>query len=151
MDKGFVSYVLVFTLLMAAAVAFSNVDGITPAIAHAEADLAVGTTTVQAVEQGASWLLKLTVGAVVTGIAAAAFTEFRRAYKTWQRNSKRKRWQAGPNAQWKQGEQLPKLRREDLLLLALSGRMPAEDVRNSPRRGMIRARDEEKEAELEMP
>lgn len=151
MDKGFMAYLLVFVLLIAAAVTFSSVDQITPAAAQARADLAVGATTVQAVEQGASLLLKLTLGAVVTGVAAAAFAEFRKWYATWKRNSLRKRWQGGPNAQWKQTPQaLPKLTREDLMLLALSGRTPADMSRISPRRGMSRAQDEEEEV-LEMP
>jgi hypothetical protein len=112
----------------------------------------MGATTYQTVEQGMSLLLKLSLGAVVTGIAAAAFAEAHKAYKTWQRNSMRKRWAGGPNAQWKgQPQALPKLRREDLMLLALSGRMPADSLRPSPKRGVNRAQDEEEEVELEMP
>lgn len=157
MDKGFAAYLLVFVLLIVLAVGFSSMDGITPTVAQAQAEMAVGTSTVQAVETGASWLLKLTLGAAVTGVAAAAFAEARKAYKTWQRNSKRKRWQAGPNAQWKHTPQVPKLTREDVMLLALSGRTPADGLRTSPRRGMIprdginRAREEEEDVELEMP
>lgn len=153
MDKGFTGYLLVFVLLIVAAVAFSSVDQITPTIAQANADLAVGANTVQAVEQGMSLLLKLSLGAVVTGIAAAAFAETRKAYKTWQRNSMRKRWQAGPNAHWKgqNAPQLPKLTREDVLLMALSGRRLDAGQRYSPRRGVNRARDEEEDVELEMP
>lgn len=154
MDKGFVGYLLVFVLLIGAAVAFSSVDQITPTIAQANADLAVGANTVQAVEQGISLLLKLTLGAMVTGVAAAAFAEARKAYKAWQRNSQAKRWAGGPNAQWKgQRNQpaIPKLTREDVLLMALSGRRLDEGQRFSPRRGMSRAQDEEEDVELEMP
>lgn len=152
MDKGFVAYMLVFVLLIVAAVAFSSVDQITPAIAQAEAEHAMGATTYQAAEQGVSLLLKLSLGAVVTGIAAAAFAEARKAYKTWQRNSRAKRWAGGPNAQWKgQPQALPKLKREDLMLLALSGRVPADELRPSPRRGVNRAQGEEEDVELEMP
>lgn len=151
MDKGLGVYLLVFVVLIAAALVFSSVDQITPTIAQANADLAVGANTVKAVEQGMSLLLKLSLGAVVTGIAAAAFTEARKAYKTWQRNSRAKRWVSGPNAQWKgQPQALPKLRREDLMLLALSGRMSPDALQTSPRRGMSRAQDDE-EVELEMP
>lgn len=152
MDKGFFAYLLVFVLLIVAAVAFSSVDQITPAIAQAEAEHAMGATTYQTVEQGMSLLLKLSLGAVVTGIAAAAFAEFRKAYKTWQRNSRAKRWAGGPNAQWKgQPQALPKLRREDLMLLALSGRMPPDAAQPGSRRGTMRAQGEEDEVELEMP
>jgi len=152
MDRGFAAYMLVFVLLIVAAVAFSSVDQITPTIAQAQAEMAIGTNTVQVVEQGMSLLLKLSLGAVVTGIAAAVFAEARKAYKTWQRNSMRKRWAGGPNAQWKgQPQALPKLRREDLMLLALSGRMPPDAVQPGSRRGMTRAQDAEEEVNLEMP
>lgn len=152
MDKGFVGYLLIFILLIFVAMAFSSVDQITPTIAQAEVEMKAGTTTVQAVEHGVSLLLKLTLGAVVTGIAAAAFAEARKAYKTWQRNSRARRWASGPNAQWKQtGPSVPKLTREDVLLLALTGKMPADGLRPSLRRGMMRARDEDDDVELEMP
>lgn len=152
MDKGFVVYLLAFVLLIGAAITFSSVDQITPTIAQAQAEKALGATTYQAAEQGASLLVKLLIGGVVAGVAGAAFAEARKAYKTWQRNSKRKRWQGGPNAQWKgQSPSMPKLTREDVMLLALSGRKLDEGQRPSPRRGVIRARDDEDEAELEMP
>lgn len=152
MDKGFIVYLLAFVLLIGAAVAFSSLDQITPTIAQAEAEHALGATTYQAVEQGASLLVKLLIGGVVAGVAGAAFAEARKAYKTWQMNSRRKRWTSGPNAQWKgQSSSMPKLTREDVMLLALSGRTPADMLKNSPRRGVIRARDEGEEAELEMP
>lgn len=153
MDKGFAGYMLIFMLLIVAALAFSSVDQITPTIAQAQAEQAMGVNAYATVEKGASLLLKLTLGAVVTGIAAAAFAEARKAYKTWQRNSRAKRWAGGPNAQWKgqKSPSVPKLTREDVMLLALSGRTPADSLRNSPRRGPMRARDEEEDVELEMP
>lgn len=152
MDKGFVGYILIFLLLSAAAVAFAGVDQITPTIAQAQAEQAMGATTYQAVEGGASLLVKLLIGGVVAGVAGAAFAEFRKWYATWKRNSKRKRWQGGPNAQWKgQSPSMPKLTRDDLMLLALSGQKLDEGQRPSPRRGAIRAQDEEEDAELEMP
>lgn len=152
MDKGFIAYMLVFVLLIGAAVTFSSMDQITPTIAQAQAEHALGSTTYQSVEKGASLLLKLTLGAVVTGIAAAAFAEARKAYKMWQRNSRAKRWASGPNAQWRNQQQaLPKLRREDLMLLALSGRIPADGLRSNLRRGVNRAQEEEVETRLEMP
>lgn len=154
MDKGFFAYLLVFVLLIVAAVAFSSVDQITPTIAQAKAEHAMGATTYQAAEQGVSLLLKLSLGAVVTGIAAAAFAEARKAYKTWQRNSRAKRWAGGPNAQWKgqKAPSVPKLTREDVMLLALSGRgVPADSLRPSPRRGMSRSQNEEEDVDLEMP
>jgi citrate lyase gamma subunit len=152
-DKGFFVYMLVFALLIGAAVTFGNMDQITPTIAQAQAEMAIGTSTVQVAEKGASVLLKLLLGATITGVAAAAFGEARKAYKTWQRNSRRGRWTGGPNAQWRQQPQeaLPKLRREDLMLLALTGKLPANQSGASPRRGANRAQDEEEKVELEMP
>lgn len=152
MNKEFFGFILVFVLLSAAAVTFGNLDQITPNVAQAQAEMAVGEPAVQVISQGASMLVKWLLGAVVAGVAAAVFSEARKAYKTWQRNSRVRRWASGPNAQWKQPQsQLPKLRREDLMLLALSGRLPADAVQAGPRRGTTRARDEEEEVELEMP
>ena len=151
MDKNFIGFMLVFALVIAASLAFANTDQITPVVAEAQADAAIGAPTVQVVEQGASLILKLLVGATVAGIAAAVFAEVRKAYKTWQRNSLRKRWTTGPNAQWRQQQPMPKLRREDLMLLALSGRLPADSLRTSPRRGSMRVQDEEQDIDLEMP
>lgn len=154
MDKGFFGYLLVFVLLIAAAVAFSSVDQITPTIAQAQAEHAVGTNVYATAEKGASLLLKLLMGATVTGVAAAVFAEARKAYRTWQRNSQAKRWAGGPNAQWKgqKAPSVPKLTREDVLLLALSGRgVPADSLRPSQRRGMSRVQNEEEDVDLEMP
>lgn len=153
MDKGFAGYMLAFVVLIFAAIIFSSVDQITPTIAQAQAEQAMGVNAYATVEKGASLLLKLLVGATVTGVAAAAFAEARKAYKTWQRSSQTKRWAGGPNAQWKgqKSPSVPKLTREDVMLLALSGRVPADSLRNSPRRGMKRAQDEEEDIELEMP
>jgi hypothetical protein len=153
MDKGFITYMLIFLLLISAAVTLSSIDQITPTIAQAQAEMTIGTSTVQVVEKGMSLLLKLMLGAVVAGVAGAAYAEARKAYKTWQRNSMRRRWVSGPNAQWRgqKAPSMPKLTREDILLMALAGRTPADGLRPSPRRGMSRVQDDEEEVELEMP
>jgi hypothetical protein len=153
MDRNnisFIGFILIFLLLIAAALAFANTDQITPAVAQAEAEITVGANTVQVVQKSASFILKLFVGASAAGVAAAAFAEAHKAYKMWKRNSLKKRWVPGPNAQWKQ-PQLPKLRREDLMLLALSGKLPADNLRPNPKRGSIRVQDGEQNTDLEMP
>jgi hypothetical protein len=137
---------------MAAAVVFGNIDQITLNVAQAQAEMAVGTNTVQVIEKGAGWLVKLLIGGMVTGVAVAVYADVRKAIKTWQRNSRVRRWAAGPNAQWQPSQnQLPKLRREDLMLLALTGRMPSDNPRPSPTRGSMRVQDDEEEVNLEMP
>ena len=154
MDRNnisFIGFILIFFLLIMAALTFANTDQITPAVAQAEAEMTVGANTVQAVQKSASFILKLLMGTSAAGIAAAVFAEARKAYKAWKRNSQRRRWTPGPNAQWKQQQQLPKLRREDLMLLALSGKLPTESLRSSPRRGSMRVSDDEQETDLEMP
>jgi hypothetical protein len=63
------------------------------------------------------------LGAIGTGIGIALFGEARKSYRLWQRQSQAGRWQPGPNAQWRQPA-APKLSKQDMLLLALSGRLP---------------------------
>ena len=154
MDRNnisFIGFILIFFLLIMAALTFANTDQITPAVAQAEAEMTVGANTTQVIQKSASFILKLLMGASAAGVAAAVFAEARKAYKAWKRNSQTRRWTPGPNAQWKQQQQLPKLRREDLMLLALSGKLPTESLRSSPRRGSMRVSDDEQETDLEMP
>src|SRR3990172_2538094 len=140
MNKGLLFYFLVFVGLIGAGLYQANSDEIMPTIVRAQADIAMGEGPVQVIEKGASLILKLLAGAMFAGIAAAVFSEGRKIYKTWMRNGQLKRWQGGPNAQWKQPTQAqqPKLRREDLMLLALSGRVPTENLRNNSRLGVKR-------------
>lgn len=148
MDRGFVGFILVFLVLIFAAVTFSSTDQITPTVAEAQ----VGSGTMAVVSEGFSLLGKLLLGGAAAGVAGAVFTEARRAYKTWQRNSRTKRWMPGPNARWQGPQtQMPKLRREDLMLLALAGRNPPEAGRTRQRGGPMRVSDDEKDVELEMP
>jgi len=150
MNKGMLGYLLIFGLLIAASLVFANTDQITPTIAQAQAEISMGPGTVQAVKKGASWIMTLLTGATFAGIAAAVFSEVRKVYKTWMRNSQTRRWQGGPNAQFKQSTPAqPKLRREDLMLLALSGRVPPGMMRTSPRLGKMRAHVEDDDIDLE--
>jgi len=125
MDKGLIAFSLVFVLLIGASIYQGNADQITPNVAQAQADLSIGAAPVQVIEKGAAWILKLLVGATVTGVAAAAFTEFRKFYKTWQRSVQMKRWQSGPNANWQpQAPRTPSLSKADLFTLLLANKAP---------------------------
>ncbi len=133
MNKGMVGYIVVFLLLIIGTTIWASYDSITPAVAQAQAEISVGAAPVQVMQKGASWILKLLAGATFTGIAAAAFSEVKKAYRAWQRNSEMKRWTSGPNAQWRQQQNttsMPRLKREDLMLLALmQGRVPSQAMR----------------------
>ncbi|MFZ5856750.1 MAG: hypothetical protein ACOYZ6_07965 [Chloroflexota bacterium] len=137
--KGLVGFLVVFALLIVAGIAISNVDGITPLVAEAQAGISIGTNAMLTLEKGAAILLKLLIGATVAGVTAAVFTEVRKAYSLWKRNARTGRWQAGPNANWQTKPPTePKLRREDLMLLALTGRYPVDKLAGRPRVGRMR-------------
>lgn len=140
---------MVFVMLIGASVYQGNEDQITPNIARAQADMAIGTAPVQVLEKGASWLLKLIGGATFTGILAFVFTESRKIYQLWKRNSMMKRWQGGPNGQWQtaQPKELRLTPMEKMMLL-LAGRQP-ENTRINPMPGMSRPSTEEDGIELE--
>ncbi|RJP51160.1 MAG: hypothetical protein C4583_09225 [Anaerolineaceae bacterium] len=147
--KGLIVFIAVFVLLAVAGIGLSKVDEITPIVAEAQAGAAIGTGTVLALEQGVSILLKLLIGAVVTGVAAAVFTEARKAYALWKRNARTGRWQGGPNAKWQtKAPAEPKLRREDLMLLALSGQYPAEKLAGRPRVSRMRTESDEEALDI---
>ena len=132
MDKGLIYFVLIFAMLIGASIYQGNTDQITPNVARAQADLAIGAAPVQVIEKGATWVLKLLAGATFTGMIAFAFTESKKIYKTWMRNSQMKRWQPGPNAQWQQQPKSPSLSRTDLLMLALAGKLPDQNRIKAP-------------------
>jgi hypothetical protein len=149
MDKGLIFFVLVFLLLIGASMYMGNADTIAPTVAQARADLVIGETPVQVIKAGAAWAVKLLLGAVFTGIAAAAFTEIRKAYKVWKRNGTMRRWQSGPNAQWQQSTpRTPTLSKADLFTMLLAGRLP-ENNRIKTQLGTMRTADEEEEIGLE--
>ena len=145
-EKGLIVFVIVFFLLAAAGWSIANMNQITPIVAEAQAGAAIGGTTVIALEKGASLLLKLLVGAIVTGFAAAVFTEARKAYALWKRSARAGRWTGGPNANFQKQPAEPKLRREDLMLLALGGKYP---VRTASRPTVGRTRGEPSDDDLD--
>jgi len=134
-SSGFLAFVVVFILLIAAGVALASYDSITPTVAEAQAGLAIGTTTVVTLEKGAALALQLLIGAVVAGVATAMFAEARLAYRTWKRSARTGRWQGGPNAQWQnqRSPAEPRLTRQDLMFLALAGKYPPNKLVNKSR------------------
>ncbi len=131
--SGLLAFLVLFIVIAAAAFGLANFDGITPAVAQAEAGVAIGATTTMALEQVAALVLKLLLGATVTGVALAVFAEVRKAYRAWKRNAQMGRWQGGPNAHYQRQAAEPRLTRQDLMLLALAGRYPADKAAARPR------------------
>jgi hypothetical protein len=149
MNKEMIGFVLVFVLLIGAGIYQGNADQITPNVAQAQADMAIGAGPVQVLEKGASWVLKLIGGAMFTGILAFVYTESRKAYKLWKRNSTMKRWQSGPNANsQQQSPRTPTLSKADLFTMLLAGKLP-ENNRINPRVNMNRVATEDDDIELE--
>jgi hypothetical protein len=103
---------------------FGNYDPITTAVPQAQTAMTIGTTATNWLETGMTWLVNLAIGSVCAGFGLAAFHEAHKAYKLWKRNAQAGRWQAGPNANYSRQTQSPKLSKQDMLLLALSGRLP---------------------------
>jgi len=151
MNKEMIGFIVVFVLLIGASVFQGNADTIAPTVAQAQADLAIGETPVQVIKASLALGLKLSLGAIFTGIAAACFTEIRKAYKVWKRNGTMKRWQSGPNAQWQQAPRTPTLSKADLFTMLLAGRLP-ENNRIKPQLGTNRgtSSDEDESVWLEI-
>jgi len=148
--KGMFAYLMIFLVLITAITIWGNYDTITPAVAQAQADMSIGAGPVQVIEKGASWLLKLVAGATFAGIFAVVLSEGRKIYKAWMRSSHTRRWLPGPNAQYRQqsSQQMPKLSRTDLMLMALIGRSPNQG--SLPKMGSVRNQsDSDDEIDLE--
>ena len=151
MNKGFALYMLVFIGLILASIAYSSADPISPTIAEARGDLAVGAGVFRALETGVSLLIKLTIGGIVTSVLVVAAREGWKRYKTWDRGERSRRWNPGPNARWQTGggtNPMPRLKREDLMLMALMNRnMPTNGA--MPRMSANRAPVDDESIELE--
>ena len=121
--KSLAIFIIIFLVLIAAGIGLANQNQIMPIVAEAEAGAAIGTGSVIALEKGVALLLKLLLGATVAGVAAAVFAETKKAYRAWKKSAQAGRWQAGPGAKWQTKQTVePKLTRQDLMLLALSGK-----------------------------
>lgn len=146
-DNGLIIFFVVFVVIIAASIGLSNYDQITPAVAEAQASMSFGATTTIFLEKVASIGLKLFAGAAAAGFGAAAFSEARKAYGAYKRNAQMGRWKTGPNAYWGKQSTAPTLKKEDLMLLALMGRYPADKLTNKP---PSHARDEKPGDELDI-
>jgi len=120
--KSALPFLLVFAVLILAAWGYASYDPITPAILEARAEMTAGPVLVDVVNQGLSVLAKLIGAAGVAGVLAFVWKEIVKRRELWWRENTTRRWRGGPNAQWRPQPSVPKLKREDLMLLALSGK-----------------------------
>lgn len=123
-NSGLLLFTALFVLLIATANLLGNYDPIVSSVPKAQAAMVIGAQATDWVEYGLRWIIGLALGATFTGFGVAAFGEARKAYRLWKRSAQAGRWQSGPNAQWQKQPQNPKLSRQDMILLALSGRLP---------------------------
>jgi hypothetical protein len=123
-ETGLIVFSVLIVIVVIAATMLGNYDPITSATARGEMQLALGHNLTAGMDAALGWLVKIAVGCIFTGIGIAAFNEFKKAYGLWKRNAQAGRWQPGPNANFQRQPTGAKLSRQDLLLLALSGRLP---------------------------
>jgi hypothetical protein len=130
MEKyGLAGFIFIFGLIVIAAVGLGNSDQIAPAVARAQIGMAVGEPAAEAFTGGAALVVRLLIGGVAAGVASAVFVEARKGYRLWKRQAQSGRgWKSGPNAQWQKQPSQPQLSRQDLMLLALSGKYPIEKL-----------------------
>jgi uncharacterized membrane protein YdcZ (DUF606 family) len=151
-NNGLFVFLLVFLLIVLAGIGLANQNQIMPAVAQAEASASIGTETFLVMEKGVALLLKFLVGAIVAGVAAAAFGETKKAYNAWKKSAQTGRWQGGPNARWQttapKAPSEPRLTRQDLMLLALSGKYPA--ASGTPKLNLRKTRSEASDEELDV-
>jgi hypothetical protein len=137
MNKGFVGFVIAISLLVMIAVVLGNSDPITPTIVEARSETSVGVTTMNVLNQGLAFLAKLLAGATIAGTLSFVWIQGGKLYRRWWSEKLTRRWKPGPNAQYQQqGSKLPRLTREDLMLMMLGnqGRAPGlRQARQVPR------------------
>jgi hypothetical protein len=113
-----------FLALIAAVNLLGSYDPITPAVPQAQTAMMIGGQATSWLGASLKWIFGLTLGAIGTGIGWAMFGEARKACRLWQRQAQAGRWNGGPNANWQRQPSTPRLSKQDMLLLALSGRLP---------------------------
>ena len=149
--KQMIGYLMAFGLLVAASIVYSSADPIAPTIAEAKGGLVMGAGVFGALEAGVSLLIKLTIGGIVTSVLVVAAREGWRRYRLWDRNERMRRWNPGPNARWQRDgapNPMPRLKREDLMLMALLGRnMPTNGT--LPRMSANRTQAQDESIDLE--
>jgi hypothetical protein len=137
MNKGFIGFIAALTLLVVMAVILGNLDPITPAIVEARSETSVGVVTMDVLDQGLAFITKLLMGATIAGVLSFIWFQGGKLYRRWWSEKLTRRWKPGPNAQFQQqSPKLPKLTREDIMLMMLGnqGRMPViRQTRHIPR------------------
>jgi hypothetical protein len=120
MNKGFITFVGAIVLIALIAVFLGNSDPITPAIVEARAATSIGVTNMNVLDQGLAFFMKLLTGATVAGIVSAVLWHGNKLYRKWWIGQQTRRWKPGPNANYQQqAPKLPKLTREDIMLMML--------------------------------
>ena len=148
MNKGFTGFVMAITLLVALAVVLGQADPITPAIVEARAETTVGVTTMDVLDQGLAFLARLLMGATIVGILTFVWVQGGKIYRRWWSEKLTRRWKPGPNAYYQQqGPKLPRLTREDLMLMMLGNQGHGPGARQARR---IPRMDQEADHEIDI-
>ena len=148
MNKGFIGFVGAILLLVVIAVTLGSADPITPAIVEARANTSIGPTTMSIFSQGLALLGKLIMGATIAGALSFVWIQGGKVYRRWWSEKLTRRWKPGPNAQFQQqGPKLPKLTREDLMLMMLGNQARVPGIRK-PR--YVHRSDQEVDNELDI-
>ncbi len=132
MNKGFVGFVIALMLLVVIAVILGNSDPISPAIVEARSETSVGVVTMDVLNQGLAFITKLLTGATIAGILSFAWVQGGKLYRRWWSETLTRRWKPGPNAQYQQqGPKIPRLTREDILLMMLGNQGHVPGIRQT--------------------
>ena len=132
MNKGFTGFVMAITLLVALAVILGNADPITPAVVEARSETSVGVVAMDVFNQSLALVAKLLMGATIAGILSFAWIQGGKIYRRWWSEKLTRRWKPGPNAQYQQqGPKLPRLTREDLMLMMLGNQGHGPGIRRA--------------------
>ena len=132
MNKGFVGFVAAITLLVVIAVTLGNSDPITPAIVEARSETSVGVVTMDVLDQSLAFITKLLTGAMIAGFLSFAWIQGGKLYRRWWSEKLTRRWKPGPNAQFQQqGPKIPRLTREDVMLMMLGNQGRAPGIRQT--------------------
>jgi len=125
MDKGFVGFMLVFLLLALSGIALGHWNSIPATVAAADVKGATGPWEALALNKVLSIIVRFLFTAVFSGIMLLVFTEGKKAYSLWKKDSMTRRWKPGPNANWKPPQQTgSRLTKNDLMFMSLLGQVP---------------------------
>ncbi len=123
-DGMLIIFVLLIMAVVGIAFVLGDSDSITPVVVQGQMQMTLGHNATSWINSVMGWIIKLALGSVFAGFGVALFNELRKAYGLWKRNAQAGRWQPGPNANWQRPSSTSRLSKQDMLLLALSGRLP---------------------------